>query len=69
LTYKKQIQDSYGHKFIEKKEEMVFNEEFVYMFINHETYHRGQLMIAIKMIGKKGIPTDFGYFYNSKFWS
>lgn len=32
---------------------------FFYQYLLHSTYHRGQIMSALRMMGKEGIGTDF----------
>jgi uncharacterized damage-inducible protein DinB len=43
-------------------------EDFMFQYINHTTYHRGQLKLALKVIQKEDIvDTDYLFFvYNNK---
>ena len=45
-----------GHSFEETREEMLFT------FINHASYHRGQIVSLLRQLGKEGIMTDYIYF-------
>lgn len=45
-----------GDSFEETREEMLFT------FINHASYHRGQIVSLLRQFGKEGILTDYIYF-------
>lgn len=36
--------------------------DFFFQYITHTAYHRGQLMSAIKKLGKEGITTDYLFY-------
>lgn len=40
--------------------------ENLLMFTDHSTYHRGQLMSALKYLGKEGISSDYYYYLVEK---
>lgn len=37
-------------------------EEMLFTFINHASYHRGQITSFLRQFGKEGIPLDYIYF-------
>lgn len=45
-----------GNTFEETREEMLFT------FINHASYHRGQIVSLLRQFGKEGIALDYIYF-------
>ncbi|MFD1031393.1 DinB family protein [Metaplanococcus flavidus] len=45
-----------GKSFIETREEMLFT------FINHASYHRGQITSLLRQFGKEGTTVDYIYF-------
>lgn len=45
-----------GQSFEETREEMLFT------FINHASYHRGQITSLLRQFGKEGIAVDYIYF-------
>jgi len=40
-------------------EVLMSQEDYYFQYLTHTIYHRGQLMTALKKIGKKGITTDY----------
>ncbi|MHA2252985.1 MAG: DinB family protein, partial [Candidatus Kariarchaeaceae archaeon] len=57
------LQDNKPHNImedeIEGKTVEFYFEEFVFNIFNHMTYHRGQLALALRMLGKKVNFTDY----------
>jgi uncharacterized damage-inducible protein DinB len=49
-----------GKKYTLQKEDIVFQ------FINHATYHRGRLMLALRQLNKETIGTDYLLYMRSK---
>ena len=47
-----------GHSFIISKL------DFLLQYITHSTYHRGQIIIALKKLGKEIIGTDYLFYLN-----
>jgi len=45
--------------FFGKGEMTIDHAGFFYQYLFHSTYHRGQIMSALRMMGKEGIGTDF----------
>lgn len=50
--------DTKGNVHRKKKEEVFFH------IINHATYHRGQIMLALKNVGVQPIGLDYIHYYN-----
>ena len=46
------------------KEFAVDKLDFLLQYITHSTYHRGQIIIALKKIGKEVIGTDYLFYLN-----
>jgi uncharacterized damage-inducible protein DinB len=40
-------------------EVLMTQEDYYFQYLTHTIYHRGQLMTALKKIGKKGVTTDY----------
>lgn len=56
------IQDpvSQEHELETKKGMMSFSfEEFFFNLANHATYHRGQIVKGLRLIGREAVPTDY----------
>ena len=52
---------------ISKDEKITVNAlENLLMYTDHSTFHRGQLLSAIKYLGKKGISSDYYYYLVDK---
>ena len=62
---------------LEKKEGMVkvihFSEpfdmplsDFYFQYVNHTTYHRGQVILALSKLGKKTIGTDYLFMFKER---
>lgn len=49
-----------GNSFEETREEMLFT------FVNHASYHRGQITSLMRQFGKEGKPVDYIYFPKEK---
>ncbi len=48
------------HEIETKKGMMRFSlEEFFFNLANHATYHRGQIVKGLRLIGKEAVPTDY----------
>ena len=48
------------HEIETKKGTMRFSiEEFFFNLANHATYHRGQIVKGLRLIGKEAVPTDY----------
>jgi uncharacterized damage-inducible protein DinB len=46
--------------FIKGKGKLLMSQEdFYFQYLSHTIYHRGQLMTAIKKLGKEGLTTDY----------
>ena len=53
---------------ISKDEKITVNAfENLLMYSDHSTFHRGQLLSAIKYLGKKGISSDYYYYIVEKY--
>ncbi|MHA2251913.1 MAG: DinB family protein [Candidatus Kariarchaeaceae archaeon] len=45
---------------IDKEKSLKLNkEDYFLLYTDHQTYHRGQLMTILKMLGKEGVNTDY----------
>ncbi|MGY5853927.1 MAG: DinB family protein [Candidatus Thorarchaeota archaeon] len=44
---------------VDEKKIEVFFDEFFYHMVNHATYHRGQIVMALRMLGKDVPMTDY----------
>jgi uncharacterized damage-inducible protein DinB len=40
--------------------------DFYFQYVNHTTYHRGQVMLALSKLGKKTIGTDYLFMFEEE---
>ncbi|MGM0687624.1 MAG: DinB family protein [Promethearchaeati archaeon] len=60
------FETSYGNTVEFKKSEIAIDEDFVFAFTNHVVYHRGQINIALKMIGSETDDADYSKFIRDR---
>ena len=44
------------------KFDFIDTEDFLFQYINHSTYHRGQLVFALRLLGKDATNTDYLFY-------
>jgi len=40
----------------------MYKDDFLFQYINHSTYHRGQLVFALRLLGKDATGTDYLFY-------
>lgn len=48
-----------------KDKPITLDSDYLFVFLNHSTHHRAQLMVALRMVGEKGCDTDYMSFIQS----
>ncbi|MFX1535252.1 MAG: DinB family protein [Promethearchaeota archaeon] len=59
IEFKQLLLDNIGKTVIFNEEEIYLGREFFFTFLNHFTYHLGQFMIALKIVGEDTIDLDY----------
>lgn len=54
--------DSTFPNFLGEGEMQVNHDDFLTQYVVHTAYHRGQIMSALRMMGKEGIGTDYLFY-------
>lgn len=59
IEFKQLLADHIGKTVIFNDEEIYLGSDFFFAFFNHLTYHSGQFMIALKIVGEETIDLDY----------
>jgi len=59
IEFKQLLSDHIGKTVIFNDEEIYLGSDFFFAFFNHLTYHSGQFMIALKIVGEETIDLDY----------
>ena len=59
IEFKHLLADHIGKTVIVNDEEIYLGSDFFFAFFNHLTYHSGQFMIALKIVGEETIDLDY----------
>ncbi len=59
IEFKKLLADNIEKTVIFNDKEIYLGSDFFFPFLNHLTYHSGQFMIALKIIGEETIDLDY----------
>ena len=59
IEFKQLLSDNIGKTVIFQDEEIYLGSDFFFAFFNHLTYHSGQYMIALKIVGEETIDIDY----------
>ncbi len=71
IEFKQLISDNIGKTVLFHQEEIYLGNDFFFTFFNHLTYHLGQFMIAMKIVGEDTVDLDYMTFLkeiNSKYF-
>lgn len=59
IEFKQLLSANIGKTVFFHEEEIYLGSDFFFTFFNHLTYHSGQLMIALKIVGDETIDLDY----------